>query len=188
MIRRRDFLAGSAAVGAVSAVAAPTFAAAETGWNAGLVAHLLPTVSHNRMLLKASFNEPLRASPVLHVEGRRFAGERTDTGGYSGSSVLRPIWNQPGFHVGADRRSRTPAVRRLAADDLPPSTISRSSCACLFLLAPAVMTHSAAGFRYRRACACCGGACRSNPTPSLPMAITSIGTSGPAAPPGPRVP
>jgi hypothetical protein len=61
MIRRRDFLAGSAAIGAFSAVAAPTFTAAnaaETDWSAGLVAHLLPTVSHNRILLKASFNEP----------------------------------------------------------------------------------------------------------------------------------
>jgi hypothetical protein len=85
MIRRRDFLAGSAAIGAFSAVATATFAAAnaaETVWSAGLVAHLLPTVSHNRLLLKASFNEPLQARPMLHVGGRPIAGEQTDTDGY----------------------------------------------------------------------------------------------------------
>ena len=58
MIQRRDLLAGAAANGALSLLPLDlhgTSRAADDCWNAGLVAHLLPTVSHDRILLKASF-------------------------------------------------------------------------------------------------------------------------------------
>lgn len=50
-------------------------------WNSGLVAHLLPTVSHNRILIKASFTRPLSEPPYLRVAESSFPGLRTDTEG-----------------------------------------------------------------------------------------------------------
>ena len=85
MIQRRDLLAGAAATGALSLLPLDlhgTSRAADDGWNAGLVAHLLPTVSHDRILLKASFHEPLKEIPFLHVGGRPIVGERTDREGF----------------------------------------------------------------------------------------------------------
>ena len=85
MIQRRDLLAGAAATGALSLLPLDlhgTSRAADDGWNAGLVAHLLPTVSHDRILLKASFHEPLKEIPFLHIGGRPIVGERTDREGF----------------------------------------------------------------------------------------------------------
>src|SRR2546429_276271 len=50
-------------------------------WDAGDVRHLLPTVSHNRILLKTSFEHPLSAPPELRVGVTFHAGQRTDTRG-----------------------------------------------------------------------------------------------------------
>jgi hypothetical protein len=52
-----------------------------TGWDAGSVRHLLPTASHERILLKASFAAPLARAPQLEVEGRRVEGVRSDSSG-----------------------------------------------------------------------------------------------------------
>jgi len=46
-----------------------------------LLVHVLPTVSHDRMLLKVSLREPQAAPPELRVGRRAFPGQRTDTGG-----------------------------------------------------------------------------------------------------------
>lgn len=46
----------------------------EPGFDAGEVAHLLPTASHDRILLKTSFVAPQLAPPSLHVDGRAVAG------------------------------------------------------------------------------------------------------------------
>jgi len=45
------------------------------------VAHLLPTVSSDRILLKASFLDPLTDVPDLYVDGVRVPGVMTDTDG-----------------------------------------------------------------------------------------------------------
>jgi hypothetical protein len=80
MMRRRDFVIGAVAAGALSA--SPRELAAEAAtWNAGLVQHLLPTVNSDRILLKASFREPLKEAPIVHVDNRPFVGERTDSEG-----------------------------------------------------------------------------------------------------------
>ncbi len=50
-------------------------------WDAGLVRHLLPTVSDSRILIKASFEQPLSAAPTLRVGARDFPGHMNDTGG-----------------------------------------------------------------------------------------------------------
>lgn len=52
----------------------------EPGWDAGAVVHLLPTVSHERILLKASFARPL-VGPRLWLGARTVPGVRTDTAG-----------------------------------------------------------------------------------------------------------
>lgn len=92
MATRREILAGavSAAIGAVPA-AGPFEAAAQpsggTGssasqdWNEGELAHLLPTSSHDRVLLKASFKRPLEATPILRVGDQRVSGIRSDSRG-----------------------------------------------------------------------------------------------------------
>lgn len=49
------------------------------GWRAGSVRHLLPAVNDKRLLLKASFHEPLSRQPVLRVGPRDAYGMRTDS-------------------------------------------------------------------------------------------------------------
>ncbi|MBM3758829.1 MAG: hypothetical protein FJW36_01145 [Acidobacteria bacterium] len=68
---RRDLLVGSAS----------TFAFAAPAWDAGKVAHLLPTVSDQRMLIKASFTENLLRPPSLKIAGKLHAGHQTDRHG-----------------------------------------------------------------------------------------------------------
>jgi len=51
-------------------------------WNAGPIVHLLPTVSHDRILIKASFERALTGTPRLGMDGERFPGRQTDTKGF----------------------------------------------------------------------------------------------------------
>jgi hypothetical protein len=51
------------------------------GWDAGVVRHLLPTVSDSRILLKASFERPLSAAPTLRIGATDVAGRMNDTVG-----------------------------------------------------------------------------------------------------------
>lgn len=83
-VERRTFLhlAGAAA----GALGLPAFAAAQApgptaDWNAGQVAHLIPTASHERFLIKASFKTPLSETPRLLVDGKPVDGVRTDPDG-----------------------------------------------------------------------------------------------------------
>jgi hypothetical protein len=85
---RRDFLTlgtAAASLGALG-VSLPEGAqaaahAANANWHAGQLAHLIPAASHNRLLIKASFQAPLARAPWLMVNGKRVAGERTDAAG-----------------------------------------------------------------------------------------------------------
>jgi hypothetical protein len=51
-------------------------------WNAGEVFHLLPAVSHDRILIKASLTKALSKAPYLDVAGHSVAGRMNDTQGY----------------------------------------------------------------------------------------------------------
>ncbi|MSV35194.1 MAG: hypothetical protein EXQ47_06285 [Bryobacterales bacterium] len=73
-MRRRDFLVQ----GAAGVLAARNLQAA---WESGPVAHLLATASHQRILLKASFQTALAKAPVLRVGKRSFLGTKTDSAG-----------------------------------------------------------------------------------------------------------
>jgi hypothetical protein len=55
---------------------------ADTGWNPGSVFHILPTVNHDRILIKASLTKALSAPPHLKIGERLVIGEKTDTKGY----------------------------------------------------------------------------------------------------------
>src|SRR5258707_646242 len=50
-------------------------------WDDGDLAHVLPTSSHDRILIKASFKKPLDAAPILQVGDQRISGLRSDTRG-----------------------------------------------------------------------------------------------------------
>ena len=78
MFTRRRFIERSALVGAgLMAGALPRFASAQS-WRQGGLAHLLPLASHDRLLINASFREPLDR-PRLRIGRRVVDGERRDT-------------------------------------------------------------------------------------------------------------
>ncbi|UCD57855.1 MAG: hypothetical protein JSV16_01725 [Candidatus Hydrogenedentota bacterium] len=56
--------------------------APDPDWNAGSLVHLLPTVNHNRILIKTSFENALAEAPRLKVDERYFTGLRMDSRGY----------------------------------------------------------------------------------------------------------
>jgi hypothetical protein len=58
------------------------FAQVRGDWDQGLVFHVLPTVSHDRILLKLSLTEAQSGAPALVVGGRKIAGARTDSRGF----------------------------------------------------------------------------------------------------------
>jgi hypothetical protein len=69
--------------GATTAAAqtAPVTNATQPVWDDGELAHLLPTSSHDQILIKASFKKPLTAAPTLQIGDQRITGERSDTWG-----------------------------------------------------------------------------------------------------------
>ena len=79
MTSRRDFLLTTAAAGAAALLPRPL--AAQPAWDRGQLVHLLPTVSHERALLKASFAAPLAEVPRLAMGDTAVRGERTDNRG-----------------------------------------------------------------------------------------------------------
>ena len=58
--------------------------------------HILPTVSHDRALLKVSLREPQHRPPVLLLDGVRVFGERQDLVGTCwtfDAEGLQPAWD-----------------------------------------------------------------------------------------------
>jgi hypothetical protein len=85
---RRSFLKGTGATGLLlnahpdlMASAARAATPAQSAWNPGQVRHILPAVSDSRMLIKASFAQPLVQAPSLRVGDRTVRGQMTDTRG-----------------------------------------------------------------------------------------------------------
>jgi hypothetical protein len=91
MATRREFVLGAAAtlprlIG--SGIGGPASAAegvkpGEDHWDQGRVRHLIPTVNHDRFLIKASFNPPLLGVPDLEVGANRVRGQMNGVGGDS---------------------------------------------------------------------------------------------------------
>ena len=86
-MHRREFLKGALSVAAVASFGQLAAACSDgssgeyDGTHEGSVAHLLPTVSSDRILIKASFTSSQAETPELAVGGRRVAGEMTDSDG-----------------------------------------------------------------------------------------------------------
>lgn len=85
---RRTFLTGTAATGLLVnahpdllASAAHAAVRGDGAWDSGVVRHMLPTASDNRLLLKASFARPLAEAPVLRVGTTSVRGQMSDTRG-----------------------------------------------------------------------------------------------------------
>jgi len=53
----------------------------ESNWNDGDVAHILPTVNHNRMLVTTSFKRVVQA-PILKIGNQSIKGQMRDSKGY----------------------------------------------------------------------------------------------------------
>ena len=72
-LNRRDFLRDSSVAAAAASLAWPADlmaakAAPSVGdWDHERVRHLLPTTSHNRILIKTSFQAPLSEAPTLRI-------------------------------------------------------------------------------------------------------------------------
>jgi hypothetical protein len=92
MTTRRELLSGGASTalgllpfGNTTRVLAQTSLAGGTptsqAWDDGELAHVLPTSSHDRILIKASFKKQLEAAPTLQIGDQRISGIRSDTRG-----------------------------------------------------------------------------------------------------------
>lgn len=79
MTSRRDFLRSVSAAGAAAMLSRHGWSQAR--WDQGALVHLLPTVSHDRALIKASFAAPLTEAPRLAMGDATVRGERTDRHG-----------------------------------------------------------------------------------------------------------
>src|ERR1700754_2787800 len=83
MATRREFLAGAAVAATLprlitTGIGGPAAAAEnlrEKDWDQGAVQHLIPTASHDRLLIKASFSQPQVAAPELKVGTTRVRGQ-----------------------------------------------------------------------------------------------------------------
>jgi hypothetical protein len=82
-IDRRDVLAMGAGGAALEMLGWPLAVHGQStaAWNAGKVAHIIPTASQERFLIKISFSEPLNGMPQLSVDGKRTKGVMTDPAG-----------------------------------------------------------------------------------------------------------
>src|SRR6266849_2569098 len=84
---RREFLRGSSVAAAAALMTWPADPIAARavpssgGWDPGSVQHLLPTASHDRVLIKASLRTPLLEAPTLRIGGTSVRGRMTDTRG-----------------------------------------------------------------------------------------------------------
>jgi hypothetical protein len=85
-MKRRQFLSSASAPALLSAFPQAIFSkttseSTHSNWDTGNLSHLLPTASHNRFLIKASFHHPVDTAPILLVGDQKIRGEKTDTEG-----------------------------------------------------------------------------------------------------------
>src|SRR5215210_8076513 len=123
MPTRREFLRRGSGVAAASLLggwwqeAAGAAPPPSPGFDNGSVEHLLSTVTHERLLLKASFERPLSDAPRLRIAGTTLAGRRSDSAGrfwrwdVDGLRPDRPhalrLVNERGRHLSEPWRIRT---------------------------------------------------------------------------------
>ena len=195
-VDRRMFLAGTAGAMAGSFFSRlPLEAMVEQGapppvqgWDAGLIRHLLPTVSESRILLKVSFDRPLSAAPTLRVDSTEVTGRMNDT--------LGEYWQFYAADLEPDRRYSLSLVggngRSLCEpwdlSTFPSPNARPERFRVLFLLvleAPVERMKALGGgldsYRPRFGIGCCDVHCRSSRMRRSRMAITSTGIFTPGS-------
>jgi hypothetical protein len=129
-LNRRQLLSGAAgalALGTLGPVRARSIEAAAANTSAqaatnGPIAHLLPTASHDRFLIKASFTEPVTA-PVLRLGKRTIAGRATGTHGRFFVFDVPDLEAAQSYELRlADRRTNLGEPWPLATSPAPDST------------------------------------------------------------------
>lgn len=105
-LRRRTLLRAGTAAAACTLL--PATGRAADAWNSGDVSHLIPTASHDRLLIKASLRRPLAHPPRLLVDGRGTPGQRSD--------ALGRFWR---FDVRSLRADHRYDLRLVDADGQP---------------------------------------------------------------------
>ncbi len=113
-LSRREWLATTISGAAALVI---TGRAQEKKWNAGDVRHLLPGVSHNRLLLKASFIRRLAAPPALRAGSLRTSGVPLDTDDQFYAFDLRGLQPERTYQLVLED-----AARRPLCDPWPIST------------------------------------------------------------------
>src|SRR5712692_6906456 len=123
MTTRRRFLQGMTTLAAASALPGELRAQSRSAaaWNSGDLVHLLPTVSDERMLIKASFVRALAKPPRLLVDKRTASARSTRRQRRALGVLHRRPAARPALHAAARRRRREKARRPLAAEDIPVS-------------------------------------------------------------------
>ena len=122
MQTRRDFLIGAASLATLIGSRESTRAARKT--RRGITAmslHLLPTVNHQRFLIKASFIRPQQTPPALLVDKRKVPGRAGDTLGLFWTFDATSL--EPGrrYDLQLARRAWPRVVRSVAACDVSVS-------------------------------------------------------------------
>ncbi len=75
-MKRRKFIRNSSLL--TASMMLPVAAKAADGWSAGTIAHLIPVVNHDSLLLKVSFVEP-QQNPALKIGRNTYGGQKMDT-------------------------------------------------------------------------------------------------------------
>jgi hypothetical protein len=104
-LSRREFVAATVSGAAALAAGAR---AQEKKWNAGAVHHLLPAVSHDRVLLKASFTRPLAAPPALRAGSFRAIGVPLDSDNRFYRFDLAGIQSERTYELALEDAARRP--------------------------------------------------------------------------------
>jgi hypothetical protein len=117
-ISRRRFAASvGMAAGAAMVWSKGARGSADKPWGAGEVAHLIPAVNHDTILLKASFRAPQSESVSLRIDGRAYPGVPTD--------LERRYWTflATGLPAGQRLQLQLVARRRPLCDPWPLQTL-----------------------------------------------------------------
>lgn len=125
---RREFVAGGLVTAGVSSAAA-----AQSGWRAGPVQHILPAASHNALLIKTSFSAPVRA-PRLVVNGKAVPGRATDGGGrywtFKATGLRADRAHELSIDAGAQGGTDAWSLRTTPAPDAQPERLRVLAFTC----------------------------------------------------------
>lgn len=129
---RRQFLA----FGAAATLQATSMGAqAQSPWNAGQVRHIIPTASHERLLLKVSLASPATRPPTLRAGSLQVPGERSDAEGRFWRFDLRGLRPQTRYMLRLADAAGAPLcdewpLRTLPAPDARPSRLRILAYTC----------------------------------------------------------